>query len=790
LSAVEGNERRPASSTPAPDAPSGDSAPRAESPETDNEDGDKAKGGDAAGASDGTVDGSQAETEGSTGDSNGLDDAKPTTEPDPKPVEEPTEPDTAREESTGTQKEPTGTPVEPTGDQDEPTGTQKEPTGTPEEPTGNGAAVSTNEDVAVTEELPTVTEPARTFEVRTAPAALAPPTSPPHHAGPGRASPVPEAPPGDGTQTVAPGPRHMRQRPMGRMAKDVDDEKEAATARERRRKRIFLAAALSPLLLLLLLILAWAVDTAALSGQVPRNVELAGRSVGGKGEASLPDVMSAIAADVAERPVTITADGTVYEANAEELGLALDQEATAEAATRVGRSDSIVVRPFKWLGSFFSPREVSLRYTVTELQTAGALQMLQGEDLTSFVNPSLELTPEGFVVVPGQAGSGIDVAEVASELLAAAEAEEGPIAISVDKTEVSPDVSDADAQELADRANNMTAEGIDLTADSATASLSAEQLRAWITPVVDPSELDLTFDSDAANAAIPGLFSDLQAPVNATVELQGGTPVVVPGSNGVSCCGEDPAAKVWEALEAGETSVELEAVVTEPEHTTEEVQGWGISQPVGGSRAWQNGTDIPGPKPGFTTYHACCQSRVHNIQRLADLIRGAVIPPGGSFSINDHVGPRTREKGFVEAGAIRDGMHVPEVGGGVSQFATTMFNAAYFAGLDITTYQAHTEYFSRYPRGREATMGHPAPDLVIQNNTDYGVLIDTSYTGDSLTVTLWSTPYATAEQTAISESPSGNCTTVVTTRTRTFPDGETRNDQFRATYRPGEGEFC
>ena len=88
----------------------------------------------------------------------------------------------------------------------------------------------------------------------------------------------------------------------------------------------------------------------------------------------------------------------------------------------------------------------------------------------------------------------------------------------------------------------------------------------------------------------------------------------------------------------------------------------------------------PPPGPGFTTYHDAGGARVTNIHRMADLVRGAVIAPGASFSINDYVGERTAEKGFVGAGAIRDGLHVDEIGGGVSQFATTMFNAAYFAG--------------------------------------------------------------------------------------------------------------
>jgi vancomycin resistance protein YoaR len=175
---------------------------------------------------------------------------------------------------------------------------------------------------------------------------------------------------------------------------------------------------------------------------------------------------------------------------------------------------------------------------------------------------------------------------------------------------------------------------------------------------------------------------------------------------------------------------------------------------------------------------------------MADLVRGAVVAPGGTFSINDHVGQRTAEKGFVAAGAIRDGQHVDEIGGGVSQFATTMFNAAYFAGLEIVTSQAHSEYFDRYPYGREATMGFPAPDLAFRNDTPYGILIWTSYTDSSLTVTLYSSPHATAEQTGTTESRAGACKVVTTTRTRTFPDGHTEQDTFRATYRPGEGIRC
>ena len=87
-------------------------------------------------------------------------------------------------------------------------------------------------------------------------------------------------------------------------------------------------------------------------------------------------------------------------------------------------------------------------------------------------------------------------------------------------------------------------------------------------------------------------------------------------------------------------------------------------------------------------------------------------------------------------------------------------------------------------------MGYPSPDLVFENNTPYGILVWTSYTDTSLTVTLYSSPHASAEQTNISESMNGQCRQVTTTRTRTYPDGTTDTDTFQATYRPGPNLNC
>ncbi|MDE0170866.1 MAG: VanW family protein [bacterium] len=136
----------------------------------------------------------------------------------------------------------------------------------------------------------------------------------------------------------------------------------------------------------------------------------------------------------------------------------------------------------------------------------------------------------------------------------------------------------------------------------------------------------------------------------------------------------------------------------------------------------------------YTTHHPCCQARVTNIQRFADIVHGAVVPPWERLSLNRHVGKRTREKGFRYAGTLIGGELVNTVGGGVSQFATTFYNAMFWGGYRDVSHKPHSLYFPRYPEGIEATINWPDVDLVFRNDTPAYVLIATEYTDTSVTV--------------------------------------------------------
>ena len=143
----------------------------------------------------------------------------------------------------------------------------------------------------------------------------------------------------------------------------------------------------------------------------------------------------------------------------------------------------------------------------------------------------------------------------------------------------------------------------------------------------------------------------------------------------------------------------------------------------------------------FTTYKPGV-NRAHNINLMADLIDNTIVWPGETFSVNDTVGRRTLDKGFKYDCAIVSGELSCEedpvnVGGGVSQFGTTIFNAIYFGCYEDVTHKPHSIYFSKYPEGREATLGYPSPDVAFRNDSDAPVIIRTSYTARSVTVTFF-----------------------------------------------------
>ncbi|MGB8004882.1 MAG: VanW family protein [Gaiellaceae bacterium] len=149
---------------------------------------------------------------------------------------------------------------------------------------------------------------------------------------------------------------------------------------------------------------------------------------------------------------------------------------------------------------------------------------------------------------------------------------------------------------------------------------------------------------------------------------------------------------------------------------------------------------ITGLVASYQTFYGGEAGRIHNVQLVAHLVDKHVIAPGETFSFNGTTGARTQDKGFVEAPVIINGELKTGLGGGVCQVSTTVFNAAYEAGLPIVSRTNHALYISHYPQGRDATVNYPDTDLKFTNDTGHWLLLRTWVGSSSLTVALYGTP--------------------------------------------------
>jgi vancomycin resistance protein YoaR len=538
---------------------------------------------------------------------------------------------------------------------------------------------------------------------------------------------------------------------------------------------------LVPVCAFALVVGAWAIDTAALGSDVVRNVSIGGKAVGRADRSTVTTTVEQLAAEFAATAVAITTPEGSYTSTAGELGLAIDQEATVDAVLDAGRNGAMPLRPISWLRSFVSEWEVEPRYQVDRVRLGIAVATLEGDRRTAPIEPAFLAGPAGIELVPGVAGRGIEVDPLADALLLAAGVDGEPIEVGANVGVIPPRFGDDAARPLVDTANEATAAGLTVNANGVEPrSIAPEVVRTWLRLDTSGVEPAVAIDSEVALATIQLLFGDVtRAPVEARFDVVDGAPVLIPSSDGLTCCEPVAADQVLAAVTTGPPTVDLTLTVTPPVFTTEAAQALGIVEEVGQPTAF-----------GPTTNHAAGEPRVTNIHRIADIIRGVVIGPGETFSVNTFVGERTVENGFVDAPVIYQGEFTTDIGGGVSQFATTFFNAALYAGLDFGEYQSHSVLISRYPAGHEATISYPHPDLQIRNTTPYGVLVWPTYTSSSITVHLYSTHYVDVSIGNPTTSPAGNCTAWSTPRTRTYVDGRVELDTIAALYRPGEGIDC
>lgn len=531
------------------------------------------------------------------------------------------------------------------------------------------------------------------------------------------------------------------------------------------------------MLLIVALLVGWLLDSTINDGKVPRGVSVAGMDVGGLDRDELQQRLEEMGRSYADTEVVITAGDEEIRTTAGVVGLELDPEATAARIFDSGTGSG----PWSWVKSFFTDTDAEI---VVELGPGDpeTLQQLISAGQPAPTEPSFVLRDGEVAVVAGEPALTYDLDVVRADALDAARRGTNPIRVDAEATEVPPALTNAAAEAFAADVNETTANGLTFVAGNQSHALDAAAIRTWLIFDTTGDSPEWLLDDDLVQDDVQALFTTLisdSVPSDGapTITVVDGEPRIE-GAAAKACCSPGVADLVLEALRSGDDEVRP-----------------GLRDVDDGEQALLEQYGVVELVSQATTPHDCCQNRVVNIQRFAELIQGTIIEPGESLSLNQTVGQRTREKGFVEAGVIYFGELTTDVGGGISQFATTFFQASFYAGLDIDAYFPHTIWFSRYAdfagrAGIESTISWPEPDVRVTNQTPYPVLIWPTWTDTSLTVSLYSTEYVETDVSNQDIYFSGQCQVIETTRVRTYPDGTEETDEFLARYQPSDGIGC
>jgi vancomycin resistance protein YoaR len=463
------------------------------------------------------------------------------------------------------------------------------------------------------------------------------------------------------------------------------------------------------------------------SASLPEGAHVAGVDVGGLSPKAAQNVLERRALELRRVPVVFTAGRHRFAIRPSRLALEVDWAAAVESARREGEGFG-PVRGLRRIGVRFFGTDVTPAVDVYEPALAQELARIAAKVDDPHRDAAIRLRGLKPRVVKGREGVVVD-REAASQLIVQALAgfDRRPVdlPIHIDR----PSVRAADLAPVAAKVER---------AVSAPVRLTLGRTR-WRIPRWRVAKL-LVLPSDGARALTIGgpvaerYFARLQRTVgrpasNADFEVTaGGRDVkVVPHKNGRKLDVRKTSRALLAAALAPSPADRVARVTVDlktPSRTTAEAKAMGITRLIG----------------GYTTIYGGIANRIHNVQLVSRLIDRKLIPPGAQFSFNRTTGERSSEKGFLEAPVIINGELQTGLGGGVCQVSTTVFNAAYEAGLPIDSRTNHALYIDHYPQGRDATVNYPDVDLRFRNDTKKWILLRTFVGSSSLTVNLYGAP--------------------------------------------------
>ena len=456
--------------------------------------------------------------------------------------------------------------------------------------------------------------------------------------------------------------------------------------------------------------------------ELAAGTSVAGVDVGGLTRQEAEAALAARFGEQAPVRVAFTADDESFSFAANQLGIHPDWKAAVAAAAHA--SDGFgPIRGFRRLRTRFFGAEVLPPIAVSNAALEFALDKVADEVDRPAASAALVRRGLRVETVPDRTGRALDREAAANAIvraLGSLERSLTPTPLPV--TAAAPDVTARMLAPAARRARIALSAPVTVTGPGRSWRLSRTRIAKLLSLPRDGTRR-LAIAGPAAAAYFDALDERVaKPPRDAGFAVSGESVRVVPARAGTRLNVPASATALLRAVTSRDSRAARLSIVTDrPQRSTAEAVAMGIDRRMSTYKTFNSGTS----------------DRITNLRLGVELLDDTLVPPGGTFSLNEAIGERTLERGFRPAPVIIGTEYEEEVGGGTSQVATTVFNAAWEAGLGITERNPHSLYISRYQLGRDATVYWPSLDLKFVNDTERWVLVKGTPEWDGIRVSIY-----------------------------------------------------
>ena len=437
------------------------------------------------------------------------------------------------------------------------------------------------------------------------------------------------------------------------------------------------------------------------------------------------------------QPVVLSWRGKEWRPSAEQLGVKVDVDTTVDEAFRVGRSADLFSNVGQQWMSVESGYNVPLTVQISEPALQTYLQGIASSEIDQkLFEGDIRLDGDKIDARPGAEGRTLRVYDAVSAIRdQVAKLEPGKVDLPVDT--VQPSVSAEEVQYIQGLLQVRISGPITATAPSKIEVLNRDAIIRFTTIQRNPDRsasrhLELGWNDAQLKILADRWAQESNRPAqNARFAWNNGAVSVLSEStDGFETDSNTIMGGIKEAAGTSDSrQFAMPGKVITPTVSSKDIGALGIKEQIG---------------QGLSTFKGSSPERATNIKVAANLLNGAVVPPGGTFSFLQTMGGIDESHGFVPGYVIAAERTQLGVGGGVCQVSTTTFRAAFWAGLKITERNQHSYRVSWYeangePVGFDAAVFDPGVDLKFVNDSPGYILIQATVSPDTLTVTVYGT---------------------------------------------------